>query len=623
MFFLDSTGFFSLICLLIQCAVAWIFAAFFGALATGQRAWLRALQASFLGLGIGLTAMCLRFALAHHAVAGRTPVDEGAWPTRLFYALYLAGKVMFARYLLVGVQILCGVAVCGRSLRSLLWIVAGFTAGLLLPTAESLLLFQAPWIVLVSGRAAWLLRRTIAGDDDPWRRVVVRVLAATAVAWFAYGIAVLMTGPVHPGEVPPWNALLRSNSLIDLVLQVVLATSLMIVAMNEAHQATLDVLRDRDRLREQVQRDEKLRALSTLVSGVAHEINNPLTAILGFADDLADADAKVRERAATVVREQAERCRAIVQRMSLLGRRASLVVTPVDVPALVQRVVRGFAHELQRMRVHLDIDSIQIDRPFFADATGVEQVLVNLIGNALHASPAGGVVRIGVFEEPEALVLRVSDQGAGVPVADRTRIFEPFWTTKQEGQGTGLGLAVVDAIVRAHGGRVEVGDARGGGACFTVHWPSQPQAATTTEPRVPTAPRPAVGAAAAPGKGRRLLVIDDESVVRSTIARQARLDGWEVVEVDGAERALELLAAPGADFDAIACDLRMPGMSGLAFHDELARRAPHWLQRLLFITGDLTSSDAVQFAARCRAPILTKPFAATELLHRLRELRSA
>ncbi len=619
MFFLDSTGFFSLICLLVQCGMAWIFAGFFGALSRGRGAWLRSWQGAFLGLGIALTALCVRFTLAHHAASGAAVMSEGDLAVRLLYGLYCAGKVLFAWGLVAGVYGLCGVPWMQRGWLAPTIVAVGFAMGLALPTVECILLVQAPWFAWGCAHAARVLQRRSVGSDDVWRRVVVRVLALFALAWGTYFVAVLVVGPLRPQPVAPWIFLLQLNSLIDLVLQVVLACSLIVLVLNDSHRTVIDALRERDRLREQVQRDDKLRALSTLVGGVAHEINNPLTSILGFTDDLASVDPLLRVRAARIVREQAERCRLIVQRMSLLGRGASLVAVEVDMVALVHRVARGLAPQLQQSGVGLQVNSVALSHRFVADATGVEQVLTNLIGNAVHASPRGAVVTVSVSDGRDGLLLEVSDRGVGVPAADRTRIFEPFWTSKKEGQGQGLGLAVVDAIVRAHGGRIEVGDVSGGGARFLVTWPWRP----ITDAGVELAASPATPSdqPMAPLKpGARLLVIDDDALVRATIARQARVDGWDVVEADSGESGLQLLLAGDARFDAIVCDLRMPGMSGYGLHDELAKRAAQWLSRLVFVTGDLASNEAAQFAARCRVPILTKPFAAVDLMRRLREV---
>jgi signal transduction histidine kinase len=488
--------------------------------------------------------------------------------------------------------------------------------GALLPTIESLLLFQAPWFMACMLWSAWLLRRTPGSVADVGLRVVVPVLVTWSVLWLLYAIAVLAVGVARPGENLPWNYLLRVNSLLDLGLQVVLAASLIVMAMHGANRALRQALHERDQLHEQLQRDERLRAMPTLVSGVAHEINNPLTAILGYADDLDAADPATRRAAATIVLEQAERCRGIVRRLSLLGRHGHFTPGAIDVGDLVQRVARGFAPQLQAAKVDLRCE-VPADLPrLVGDSVGLEQVLTNLVANALQASPAGAGICVRCVDTRHRLQLEVLDAGPGVAPADRARIFEPFWTAKAAGEGTGLGLAVVDAIVRAHGGTVEVCDAAGGGAKFTVHLPWGDPTSLPT----PAAPLPASPAAAAPGRGLRLLVVDDEPLVRAAIARPARLAGWQVEETDSAATALDWLLREARPFDAVVCDLRMPGMSGIEFHDTLAKSAPRWLERTVFVTGDLGSVAASDFQRRCRSPVLLKPFVAAELLDHVRQL---
>jgi signal transduction histidine kinase/CheY-like chemotaxis protein len=621
MYFFDNIGFFSLICLLIQCGMAWIFAGFFGVLARGRGPWMYSWRSAFLGLGMALAALGIRFALAHHSIARHWVMSEGDLHVRLLYGLYFTGKLLFGMCLLSGAASMRGEVPFRKWWSPPVWVLLAFAFGVVSPTIEMLLLAQGIWLPVMFWRAASLLRPRAGDEPEAARWVAVRVLQVWAVMWLLYGIAVLICGPLHPGKVWPWSFLLRVNSLIDLTLQVVAASSLIVVVMSDTQRTALSALRERDRLRERVQRDDKLRALSTLVSGVAHEINNPLTAILGFADDLDDADPGVRSRAAAIVREQSERCRGIVQRMSLLGRRAGLEPTEIQVGESVRRVARGFEPQIAKARLQLQLDLPPALRPLLADATGFEQVLANLIGNALHASPPGGVVTVGARALPAGLEVTVSDQGRGVPVAARTQIFEPFWTTKKDGQGTGLGLAVVEAIVATHGGHVDVGDAPGGGARFAVLWPWQPGLAATSATELPAAAESMPTLAAyGPPAGRRLLVIDDEPLVRSMIAQRARTDGWSVEEVASGEEGLRCLLEQGDRFDAVVCDVRMPGMSGAGFHDALARQAPQWLQRLVFVTGDLASREAASFAARCRAPIVPKPFEVGELLGRLREV---
>jgi len=203
----------------------------------------------------------------------------------------------------------------------------------------------------------------------------------------------------------------------------------------------------------------------------------------------------------------------------------------------------------------------------------------------------------------------VVDRGPGIPVELRDRIFEPFFTTKAPGKGTGLGLAVAHAIVHSHGGTLKaiVPEATPG-ACLRVELPLRPAVVLTPTPAVPMA-----------ATGERLLLIDDDSSVRGAVRRHVEARGFAVAEAESAEAAVALLAS-GRRFDVVLCDLRMPGIGGIGLHDRLQREQPALLQRLVFFTGDLASADAVAFAARCRQPLLQKPFDFARLVATLREL---
>ncbi len=607
MFFLDSLGFFSLTCLLIQCGLAWIFLAVFALLAPSDAVWVRSWRTAFSGLAVALLAVSVRFALAHHHITWSHRIEEGSFEARLSYGLYLAGKVVFVWFLVAGVAALRDRPWPRSGWIPALAIAAGGAIGAIVPTVESLLLVKAPMVVAGFGYAWRCLRRRADEPREAGRRLARVVFAGWAVAWASYGLAALAVGPVHPDADSPWMLLLRVNSLVDLVMQVALGCALIVVVMHDTQAASLAALHERDRLRDRVRRDEKLRMTSTLVGGIAHELNNPLTAILGFAQMLASDDADSRKKAARVVTEQAERCRNIVKRMSLLGHRPDLAIGTIDTTALLERVAHGFQPQLVQAGVVLEISIDEAPCELQGDASGIEQVMTNLIANAVQASPRGGTVRVATVVAPDALHVRVDDEGPGVPFADRARIFEPFWTSKKAGEGTGLGLAVAQVLVQAHGGRIVVSDSPRGGARFEVI--------------LPWVPEPASDRTAAPARaGLQLLVVDDEALVRATIARQAERYGWTVVPAESGQRALELLLAEGASFDAVVCDLRMAGMSGAGLHDELVRRAPWLLRRLLFVSGDLSSAEAAEFALRCNAPILAKPFGVADLFGRLREV---
>jgi signal transduction histidine kinase len=618
----DSHRLFSLICLLNQCVLAWIFAGFFGALLRGRAQWLASFFLAFVGLGIGLTAVVMRIWLSSIPETAGPELDEGALAVRALYGVYLAGKLLFVAGLVRGVLRWRDERPGGPAWLVAVIAVAAFVVGFVLPTIESVLLVQGPIVALACAYAA--SRLGSPGEQrlaDAGRQTVRVVLAAMAVVWTLYVVATLFAGPVDPRALQPFGFLLRYNSLIDLTLQVVLATGLIVAVLSEAHARTLAAQNERDRLRSQVMRDDKLRVTATLISGVAHEINNPLTAIIGYADDLSSADATTRERAASIVREQAERCRAIVQRMSVIGRRRLLTTSTFGVRAKVEAVAAGFAPRCEEHEVAIEVD-VDEGLHVTADATGFEQVLTNLVSNAIAVSPRGSAVVVRAESTENGMRLAVRDHGPGIAQTDRGRIFEPFWTTKRPNQGTGLGLAVADAIVHAHGGAIDIVDATGGGTEFVVLWPWR--APTSSESPLPSTRLHSQPEAAAAGGAdqARMLIIDDEPLVRSMIRRHAENHGWQVDEVDCALEGLERLMADPGGFRAIVCDMRMPGMSGVEFHDELERRAPELLARTLFVTGDLASQEMAAFSQRCRAEIVTKPFVTRELVQRLADLAS-
>jgi signal transduction histidine kinase/ActR/RegA family two-component response regulator len=613
MFFLDNTGFFSLVSLIIQCLLAWVFSGFLVGLRPPIPAWLVLWRAAFLAYAVALTAICVRFMMAHHHISDIAWVAEGAPLTAAFYHVYLGGKLCFVWLLVAGIANLEGAAFPRRPFRALPWLfLAAGLAAFWLPNIECLLLVQAPLLAAGFCHGARLLVPRARVEVGSGARTVVAALWVWAALWLLYGISVLAVGPLQPVSDTWWNLPLRVNSMLDLVVQVVLATGLLMLVLHHSRRQAELALQERDRLRAQLQRDEELRAMTALVSGVAHEINNPLTAILGHIEEMQDEKPELRNEAIQVVREQAERCRKIVQRLSLLARRAPPVRQSVDLPALLRRVAQGFQPQFTAAGVKLHT-VIGDDLPRLpAEPTALEQVVTNLLANALQASAQGQQVTLAAQRAASGMGLEIliDDEGPGVPLADRQRIFEPFWTTKRAGQGTGLGLAVVRSLVTAHGGAVRIEASPGGGARFIV-W--LPLAAQLTASPVPVRTEPETPLPA----GQRLLVIDDEPVVRSTVARQAARRGWLVHEAATAEDGLALLRN-GTQCHAVLCDLRMPGIGGIGFHDRLLAESPALLDRVVFVTGDLTSPEATAFAARCKLPILTKPFELEELWKLLR-----
>lgn len=367
---------------------------------------------------------------------------------------------------------------------------------------------------------------------------------------------------------------------------------------------------ERQQLHARLAQSLRMEALGRLVSGVAHELNNPLAAILTFSEQL------IAERPETdtagplaTIREQARRARAIVRDLLSFVRRREERREVVDLGALVDRTVRALEADLTRQAVTLSV-SVEPGLPALAcDVAGIEQVVTNLLDNAARAA-RNGTVALRVYREREGVAFEVEDTGPGIPPQLLSRIFEPFFTTRGTGEGTGLGLSVSLGIVQQHGGDLKAENrVPGPGARFHA-W--LPLGATASLPghRVPAGdPVPAKGG------GERVLIIDDEDAIRSSMRRYFERQGWEVEEArDGSIGLSKLLASRGDhSYDLIICDLKMPGLSGLEVHGWVRSSRPDLLGRLVFASGDTASPEAAAFLNASSCPVLEKPFELSEL----------
>ncbi len=590
MYLLDRIDFIALMGLLVQALVAWVFVAVLWSLRRRERSsaafdcWLFA----FVALSAALTLVSVRFFAAFELW---TPAEfwiEGRWPALSVYGVYQGLKTTFGFLLVKGAYALVDRPVPRAISASFPLVLALMTASpLWISDITPLLMLQAPVMVFCALSAIRVL--PIADGSSTGRRLVRGAMYGIAVSWVHH--VIVFSTVAHF----PWLRYVTSlNSLVDLTVQIVLGAGLIISLLQDSSRRLRESEAESRRLRQVLERDEKLRALGTLVSGVAHELNNPLTVILGYADELSDAPATAE--AAKIVAEQAERCRGIVRSLSALAGQSVHPWEVIEAADLAARVVRGLALRTQGNEAVVVVGDLSGIR-FRADRIGMEQVLTNLLTNAVQASPPRGVVRLEGRCDADGVVFTVTDEGVGVPLEHRARLFEPFFTTKGPGQGTGLGLSVAHAIVRAHGGSLEVEDGPGGrGALFRVRIPLRDAPRTAPERPLVVSSRP-----------RTLLVVDDDAAVRRVLRGQAERRGWQVSEAGSAEQALDSPAVL-ADFDAILCDVRMPGMGGVGFHDTLDRTESPVLAKVVFVTGDLASSEAVGFSKRCRRPLVQKPF---------------
>jgi PAS domain S-box-containing protein len=396
--------------------------------------------------------------------------------------------------------------------------------------------------------------------------------------------------------------------------------------------ASVHAERERDALKERVASAERIESLGKLVSGVAHELNNPLAAILNFTEDLlADTRPDEERMALEVIQSQALRSRTIVRDLLTYVRKGDRRQRQLETPGpILETLVRVARPGLATQGVAFDASVSDPDTSLLLDRAGFEQVVTNLITNAAQAAGGGGAVRLLARRDGDSYVVVVEDNGAGIREEHLARIFEPFFTTKPTGQGVGLGLSVSLSIVRGHEGTLlaENRSARsGGGARFIMRLPvanraDEPVAAATTGPAAAVTAtgktRAAAGAEAIdegpsspmPSRLPSLLVIDDEVTIRRALRRHFERRGWAVDEApDGTDALVKLLRRDASVlYDVVLCDLKMPGIAGPELYRRLEAESPDMVRRLILSTGDVSAADVVAFLAGVTVPVLEKPF---------------
>lgn len=363
---------------------------------------------------------------------------------------------------------------------------------------------------------------------------------------------------------------------------------------------------------------EKMAALGQLVSGIAHELNNPLTAIMGYAQLLLGhglAPAQLSE--AGKVYHEAERARRIVKNLLYFARENKPERTRVDLNEIIERTLALRSYELKVENIVVECDLAPGLPQTMADPYQLQQVVLNLVVNAEQALLEGrgqGHIRIrtshvvqGVGSRAEhRILLEVSDDGPGIPPEIASRIFDPFFTSKPPGVGTGLGLSIVYGIVHQHGGEVTFESQPGAGAKFVVELPVVVAQAPDRAPALPLSG----GRTAAVAAGR-VLVVEDEPTIAQLIVDVLREEGHQVEAVLDSQEGLTRLSR--RRYDLVICDLRMPRLDGPAFYDALVRAGSPVRNRILFITGDMLAPRTTQFLESRRLPYLAKPFLVEEL----------
>jgi signal transduction histidine kinase/CheY-like chemotaxis protein len=360
---------------------------------------------------------------------------------------------------------------------------------------------------------------------------------------------------------------------------------------------------------------EKLAALGSLLTSVAHELNNPLAIIVIQADSLREefGSGPATELLGDIA-QAADRCKRLVHSFLTLARQHPPERLTVDLNALISRTMELLAPSLRldNIAVHLHLDASL--PPLCADPHQLQQVVVNLVTNAQQALREITTPRqlsLTTRSDPTRprLTFEVADTGPGVSPLLQGRIFEPFFTTKPPGIGTGLGLSLCRGILEAHGGTISITSVPGQGATFCVELP--------TVEGVETVPAPVDSATSPLARGQTVLVVDDEPSLAKGLARLLRRDGYSVDVVDNGRLALARLQE--RTYDLILSDLRMPELDGQGLYRALAQQYPHLLQRFIFLTGDTLSPETLDFFAQHEVPRLIKPFTVAEVRRVVRQ----
>ncbi len=388
---------------------------------------------------------------------------------------------------------------------------------------------------------------------------------------------------------------------------------------------------ERNSLEAQLRQSQKMEAIGRLAGGITHDFNNILAVVNGYSDMLLarlEPDSAHRS-SVEAIKDAGQRARTLTTQLLSFTRQQPLEPTTVDLNAVIGEIEPMLQMLLPgpvRYGTRLDPDL----RSVRVDANQLAQVIMNLVVNACDAMPDGGELRLetanadfaqGSIDSEEAAsirpgryaVLSVSDTGIGMDADTRARIFEPFYTTKDVGEGTGLGLSTVYGIVNQSDGAVWVHSELGGGTTFKVYLPS---VATAAEP-----PPPATS-----GRGRArpretVLLVEHDAALLSMISRMLADQGYAVFPAADGEEALRTCAEHGGAFDILLTDVVMPGMDGVRLARTLHERHPE--MRLLFMSG--YAGDRVDEAERrlLGAGFLAKPFDIVDLTHALRRLLDA
>ncbi len=364
---------------------------------------------------------------------------------------------------------------------------------------------------------------------------------------------------------------------------------------------------ERKAMEQQVLLTSKLASIGELASGVAHELNNPLTTVMGYAQLLAEGKDVPEDIKSDLdkVYEESQRAAKIVQNLLSFARRRKPEKTYFDINNLVQKTLDLRSYELKVNNIHVHMNLKPDISELTADYDQIQQVLLNILINAeqsLIEVKRRGKITVTTTGNHNVIKIRIADNGPGISGDIIDKIFDPFFTTKEVGKGTGLGLSVCHGIVTAHNGKIYVDSEEGKGASFTIELPvavpddiesSKAQQVPQNNFHRKTA-------------GENILIVDDEPGIRDILTRILSERGYRTDCAEDAKSALIKLS--DSVYDLTIIDLKLPKISGKKLYEIMGERYPGSAQRVMFITGDTITQSTQDFLDTAGKPYLTKPF---------------
>lgn len=375
---------------------------------------------------------------------------------------------------------------------------------------------------------------------------------------------------------------------------------------------------EHERWQAHVLKNEKLAALGEVIAGIAHEINNPLTSILGHATLLSLRHKLEEDSSLQGILDETRRAADLVRSLLHFSRQDELEKLNIDVNEIVEAVVSLKQYQFRVHNISLELDLSRSPCPVLASPPQLQQVLLNLINNAIQAIPderRDGFITVSTERQGERVEISVIDNGTGISDEAQKQLFDPFFTTREVGQGRGLGLTIAHSIAEQHGGGLRFNARPEGGTRFVMELPlahGESDYELWKQAEKQTQSIPQIDMNEEPPAQSRVLVVDDEPLILETLEAFLRHSGMEPILARDGEEAIGHVR--DSQFDAVLSDIRMPNMDGLQFFDAAVAHDKRYRERFVFMSGDLVRESTREFVSESGCPCLEKPFNMQQVL---------